>query len=62
MIMEWLADAGNLKALGLVIFFVTFCLVVLWVYANKDRLEDQKNIPFIDDDDQDYKSKDKSND
>jgi len=50
MIMEWLADAGNLKALGLVIFFVTFCLVVLWVYANKDRLEDQKNIPFIDDD------------
>lgn len=48
--MEWLADAGNLKALGLVIFFVSFCLVVLGVYSNKDRLEDNKNIPFLDDD------------
>jgi cbb3-type cytochrome oxidase subunit 3 len=50
MAMEWLADAGNIKAIGLVIFFVTFCLVILWVYLSKDRLEDKKNIPFLDDD------------
>jgi cbb3-type cytochrome oxidase subunit 3 len=51
MVLEWLARAENLKGLGLVIFFVTFCLVLLWVFANKDRLEEQKNIPFLDDDD-----------
>ncbi|HEX8980914.1 MAG TPA: CcoQ/FixQ family Cbb3-type cytochrome c oxidase assembly chaperone [Parasulfuritortus sp.] len=60
MVLEWLARAENLKGLGLVIFFVTFCLVLLWVFASKDRLEDQKNIPFLDDD-LDQVSKDKSN-
>lgn len=51
--LEWFSQAENLKALGLVIFFVTFSLVVLWIFSNKDRsarLEDQKNIPFLDDD------------
>ncbi|MDR3394917.1 MAG: cbb3-type cytochrome c oxidase subunit 3 [Parasulfuritortus sp.] len=50
---EWWAQAENLKSLGLLIFFVTFCLIVLWIYSNRDRsnrLEEQKNIPFLDDD------------
>lgn len=49
MAMEWLAQASTLKSLGLLIFFVTFCLLLLWVHVNKDRLENQKNIPFLDD-------------
>lgn len=59
--MEWLADPANAKPLGLLIFFVTFCLIVLWVYGSRKRgrqLEEHKHIPFLDDDDE---LKDKSN-
>ena len=59
--MEWFADPANTKPLGLAIFFVTFCLIVLWVYGSSKRgklLEEHKNIPFLDDDDE---VKDKSN-
>jgi cbb3-type cytochrome oxidase subunit 3 len=59
-VLEWLAQAENSKPLGLVIFFVTFCAIVLWVYGSKkrgERLEQHKNIPFLDDEDE---SKDKS--
>jgi len=58
-VLEWLAQAENAKSLGLVIFFVTFCAIVLWVYGSKkrgERLEQHKNIPFLDDEDE---SKDK---
>lgn len=53
MISAWLAQPGNGKALGLVIFFVTFVAIVLWVYGSKKRgqkLESYKNIPFQDED------------
>lgn len=49
--LEWLAQAENSKPLGLLIFFVTFCLIVLWVYGSKkrgERLEEHKHIPFLD--------------
>lgn len=49
--LDWLADPGNAKSLGLTIFFVTFCLIVLWVYGSKKRgarLEEHKHIPFLD--------------
>lgn len=58
--MDWFANAENTKPLGLLIFFITFCLIVIWTYGNKKRskrLEEHKNIPFLDDDD----LKDKSN-
>lgn len=58
--MDWFADPANTKPLGLLIFFVTFCAIVLWVYGNKRRgklLEEHRNIPFLDDDE----VKDKSN-
>jgi cbb3-type cytochrome oxidase subunit 3 len=60
--MSWLANPENAKPLGLVIFFVTFCLIVLWVYGNRKRseqLEEHKNIPFLDEDVDE--AKDKSN-
>ncbi|MDD3530288.1 MAG: cbb3-type cytochrome c oxidase subunit 3 [Gallionellaceae bacterium] len=64
MLLEWLARPENAKSLGLLIFFVTFCLIVLWVYAGgkkrAERMEEHKNIPFLDDD-LDQETKDKSN-
>jgi cbb3-type cytochrome oxidase subunit 3 len=59
--MDWFAHPENTKPLGLLIFFVTFCAIVLWVYGSRKRsekLEEHKNIPFLDDED---KVKDKSN-
>jgi len=49
---EWLSNLAHAKALGLVIFFVTFVGILLWVYGSKKRgqeLESFKNIPFLDD-------------
>lgn len=51
---EWFSHPENTKPLGLLIFFITFCLIVLWVYGSRkrgERLEEHKNIPFLDDDD-----------
>ena len=59
--MDWFSNPENTKPLGLLIFFITFCLIVLWVYGSRKRgekLEDYKNIPFDDDDEV---KKDKSN-
>ncbi|HRH80790.1 MAG TPA: cbb3-type cytochrome c oxidase subunit 3 [Thiobacillaceae bacterium] len=53
--LEWLAQAENSKPLGLLIFFITFCLIVLWVYGSRkrgERLEEHKNIPFLDEEDE----------
>lgn len=49
--LEWFSQPENTKPLGLVIFFVTFCLIVLWVYGSRKRgarLEEHKHIPFLD--------------
>lgn len=50
--LDWFSHPENTKPLGLVIFFVTFCLIVLWVYGSRKRgarLEEHKHIPFLDD-------------
>jgi cbb3-type cytochrome oxidase subunit 3 len=64
MALDWLAQAENAKSLGLLIFFTTFCLIVLWVYAGgkkrAEKMESHKNIPFLDDE-QNQEAKDKSN-
>jgi cbb3-type cytochrome oxidase subunit 3 len=60
--MEWLSNPQTAKTAGLLIFFITFCLIVLWVYGSRkrgERLEEHKNIPFMDDDVDE--AKDKSN-
>lgn len=52
-IFEWLSNMENTKPLALVIFFVTFVLVVGYVYGGKKRgrrFESYKYIPFQDDD------------
>ena len=49
----WFTKFENTKPLALVIFFAVFCLVVFYLYGNKNRsekLESYKNIPLQDDD------------
>jgi cbb3-type cytochrome oxidase subunit 3 len=51
--MAWLTDQALAKQIGLVIFFVTFCYILFWVYGSRKRgekLEEYKNLPFLDDD------------
>jgi len=53
--MEWLmwfTRLENSKPLALVIFFVTFCAILFYVYGSKkrgERLESYKNMPLHDD-------------
>lgn len=54
---SWLTKMEYTKPLVLVLFFITFVLLIIYVYSNKkrsSRLESYKNIPFeeeADDDD-----------
>ena len=48
----WFASFNHTKPLALVILFVTFVAIVYYVYGDKkrgERLEHNKNIPFLDD-------------
>ena len=53
--MEWLlwfTRFENAKPLSLVIFFITFCGILWYVYGSRrraDRLESYKNMPFHED-------------
>lgn len=47
----WFTQMQNSKMVSLVLFFVTFCLIVLYVYggrARSERLESYKYIPLED--------------
>lgn len=49
----WFASMENSKTVSLVLFFITFCLIVLYVYGGKarsERLESYKYIPLEDND------------
>lgn len=51
----WITRFENAKPLALVIFFVTFCAIVIYVYGSKKRskrLESYKHMPFLDDEDE----------
>lgn len=56
--MEWLVwftKFENTKPLSLVIFFTVFCGVLVYLYGSKKRgkrLEDYKNIPLQDEENQ----------
>ena len=57
----WFTSMENTKPFVLVLFFVTFILIVLYVYTSKkrsSRLESYKNIPLEDDDDNHHKDSD----
>ena len=61
--LSWFTHMENTKPLVLVIFSITFVLILFYVFSNKDRskrFESYKNIPFQDDD-EDGQSKDIKN-
>ena len=48
----WFTRMENTKPFALVIFFVTFVLIILYVFSNKkrsERFESYKHIPLQDD-------------
>lgn len=50
-LLQWLGRLENSKIVALLIFFVTFCAILLYVFTGKkrrDRLESYKYIPFAD--------------
>ncbi|MFP5506029.1 MAG: cbb3-type cytochrome oxidase subunit 3 [Gammaproteobacteria bacterium] len=50
---QWLGRLENSKIVALLIFFVTFCAILLYVFTGKKRrarLESYKYIPFADED------------
>jgi len=51
--MQWLGRLENSKIVALLIFFVTFCGILIYVFTGKqrkERLESYKYIPFDDED------------
>jgi cbb3-type cytochrome oxidase subunit 3 len=51
-IFEWFMVMANNKAVTVIIFIVTFLAIIVYVYGNKKRsarLEEYRNIPFLDD-------------
>lgn len=51
----WFTRMENSKVVALVLFFVTFCGILIYVYTGKQRskrLESYKYIPLQDDDDE----------
>ncbi len=50
----WFTRFENSKMVALVLFFVTFCAILVYVYTGKRkaRLESYKYIPLQDDDDE----------
>jgi len=56
---EWFTHLENSKIFALLLFFTFFCLIVLYLYSSKkrgERLEEYKNIPFQDEEHDEYKS------
>ena len=52
-LLQWLGRLENSKIVALLIFFVTFCAILLYVFTGKkrrERLESYKYIPFADED------------
>ncbi len=61
-IIAWWFDLSNSKSLGLVIFFVGFLSVIVYAYGSKKRskrLESYRDIPFLDDDEEEIKARKK---
>ena len=51
--LQWFSKDENTKPLALLIFFITFCLLLIYVFGSKkrgERLESHKDIPFLDED------------
>ena len=51
-LLRWIGQFENSKVIALLIFFVTFCAIIIYVFTGKrrkQRLESYKYIPFADD-------------
>lgn len=51
--LQWFSRDENTKPLALLIFFITFCLILIYVFGSRkrgERLESHKDIPFHDED------------
>lgn len=51
--LHWFSKDENTKPIALLIFFIVFCLVLIYVFGSKqrgERLESHKDIPFLDED------------
>ena len=58
--LNWLGQLENSKVVALLLFFVTFCGIVLYVFTGKrrrERLESYKYIPFADEEKSEDESK-----
>lgn len=61
--LSWFTQMENTKPFVLVLFSITFGLIILYVFSNRNRskrLESYKNIPF-DEEDKNGQSKDIKN-
>ena len=61
--LDWFTRMENTKPFVLILFSITFVLIILYVFSNRNRskrLESYKNIPF-DEDDENGQSKDIKN-
>lgn len=50
--LTWFTRFENTKPLALLIFFITFCLILFYVYGSRqrgERLESYKYMPFLND-------------
>jgi cbb3-type cytochrome oxidase subunit 3 len=52
-VLNWFSKPENTKPLGLIIFFVTFVGILYYAFGSKrrsERLESYRQMPFLDDD------------
>ena len=59
--LHWFGQFENSKIVALLLFFVTFCGILIYVYTGKQRsrrLESYKYIPLQDDDEQELNAGD----
>ena len=59
--LQWFTHLENSKVFALVLFFTLFCAIVIYLYSSKkrsERLESYKNIPFEDEEHEEYTGSD----
>ena len=62
-IIEWFMVLANAKIVSMLILFTTFTAIVIYVYGSKkrgERFESYRDIPFLDDDEDEMIPRDTS--
>ena len=57
----WFTRMENSKVFALLLFFTVFCVILIYLFSSKkrgERLESYKNIPFEDEEHDEYKGSD----